>query len=242
MGKISKNRTIGIIVISLLAISTFPVILSEEIQNLGEDALYARYMTYHQRKETAVIAMDAIIKLYDEKGISTTELVSLKIKLNDLDSKAKIAAVNTKRDEFYSIIKESREVIKYFREITQEKEVEGQKDVVKAALEENKNYLLELRAETSTTKKGIYLKAVDNRLEKLEQISLRLEEKGADVSEINAKIDEISSSRAKISDESDRDALKEFHQSAKEDVQQLREMIKKAIEEIKEQNNREVYD
>ncbi|KYC52680.1 MAG: hypothetical protein AMQ74_00649 [Candidatus Methanofastidiosum methylothiophilum] len=237
MGKISKNRTIGIIVISLLAISTFPVILSEEIQNLGEDALYARYMTYHQRKETAVIAMDAIIKLYDEKGISTTELVSLKIKLNDLDSKAKIAAVNTKRDEFYSIIKESREVIKYFREITQEKEVEGQKDVVKAALEENKNYLLELRAETSTTKKGIYLKAVDNRLEKLEQISLRLEEKGADVSEINAKIDEISSSRAKISDESDRDALKEFHQSAKEDVQQLREMIKKAIEEIKEQNN-----
>jgi len=199
-------------------------------------------MTYHQRKETAVIAMDAIIKLYDEKGISTTELVSLKIKLNDLDSKAKIAAVNTKRDEFYSIIKESREVIKYFREITQEKEVEGQKDVVKAALEENKNYLLELRAETSTTKKGIHLKAVDNRLEKLEQISLRLEEKGADVSEINAKIDEISSSRAKISDESDRDALKEFHQSAKEDVQQLREMIKKAIEEIKEQNNREVYD
>ncbi len=234
MGKVSKNRTIGIFMILLLAISVFPVVLSEEKQNLGEDALYARYMSYHQRKETAVIAMDAIIELYNEKGISTTDLISLKIRLNDLDSKAKQAAENKKRDEFYDIVEESKETIKYFRDIAQEKEIEGQKEAVKTALEENKEYLAGLRAETSAVKKNVYLKVVDNRLETLGQISVRLEEKGADVTDINAKIDEIYSSRAKISDESDRDTIKEFHQSAKEDVQQLREMIKKAIEEIKE--------
>lgn len=222
--------------IFLIAISAFPIILSEK-QSLREDVLYSRYMAYHQRKEAIVIAMDAIIDLYIQKGIQTTDLTNLKVKLNNLDSQAKIAAESNKRDEFYRIIEESRETIKSFMDITKEKEVKGQKESVKTALKENKEYLKGLRQETAVAKKGTYLKTVDNGLEKLQQISLKLEEKGVDVSEINAKIDEIYDSRAKISNQSDMHDIKEFHQSAKEDIKQLREMIRKAIDEIKDQNN-----
>ncbi|NYT03870.1 MAG: hypothetical protein GKC00_04090, partial [Candidatus Methanofastidiosa archaeon] len=83
-------------------------------------------------------------------------------------------------------------------------------------------------------KKDIYLRAIDNRLEKLEQISNRLEVKGADVTEIDEKIDEISINRSNISKDSDIDDLKEFHQNAKEDAEEIRELIKEAIKELKE--------
>lgn len=237
MGKISKNRAIGIFVISLLLVSAFPVILAKTQQGsdkLADDVLYSRYMTFHQKSEVAIIAIDAIIDLYKENGINTSELTNLKVKLDELDAQAKIAAREIKRDEFYNIVEESRETIKSFRDIVRESNVEGQSEAVKSAIQENKDYLTGLRDETSDVKKGIYLKAIDNRLIKLEQISNRLEEKGADVTKINAKIDEISNNRAKISEESDREELKAFHQSAKEDAKELRDLIKEAIEEIKE--------
>lgn len=237
MGKISKNRVMSILVISLLLISAFPVILAEtqeDSEKLADDVLYSRYMTFHQKSEVAIIAMDAIIDLYKENGINTSELTDLKVKLADFNSQAKNATEAIKRDEFYSIVEESRETIKSFRDIVKESDVEGQSEAVKSAIQENKDYLTGLRDETSDVKKGIYLKAIDNRLEKLEQISNRLEEKGADVTEINDKIDEISNNRAEISEESDREALKAFHQNAKEDAKELRELIKEAINEIKE--------
>ena len=237
MGKISKNRTMSILAISLLLVSAFPVILAEtqeRSEKLADDVLCSRYMTFHQKSEVAIIAMDAIIDFYKENGIDTSELTDLKVKLTDLNSQAKIAAEATNRDEFYNIVQKSRETIKSFRDIAKDKDVEGQSEAVKSAIQENKDYLTGLRDETSGVKKGIYLKTIDNRLEKLEQISNRLEEKGLDVAEINSKIDEISNNRAQISEESDREALKEFHQSAKEDAKEIRELIKEAIEEIKE--------
>lgn len=237
MGKISKNRAMSIFAVSLLLISAFPVILAEtqeDSEKLADDVLYSRYMNFHQKSEVAIIAMDAIIDLYKENGINTSELTDLKVKLIDLNSQAKKAAEATNRDEFYNIVEESRETIKSFRDIVKESDVEGQTEAIKSAIQENKDYLTGLRDETSDVKKGIYLKAIDNRLEKLEQISNRLEEKGADVTEINDKINEISNNRAEISEESDREALKAFHQNAKEDAKELRELIKEAINEIKE--------
>lgn len=237
MGKISKNRAMSILAISLLLVSAFPVILAEtqeRSEKLADDVLYSRYMTFHQKSEVAIIAMDAIIDFYKENGIDTIELTDLKVKLTDLNSQAKIAAEATNRDEFYNIVQKSRETIKSFRDIAKDKDVEGQSEALKSAIQENKDYLTGLRDETSGVKKGIYLKTIDNRLEKLEQISNRLEEKGVDVAEINSKIDEISNNRAQISEESDREALKEFHQGAKEDAKEIRELIKEAIEEIKE--------
>lgn len=237
MGKISKNKAIGIFVISLILVSAFPVILAETqegSEKLADDMLYSRYMTFHQKSEMVIIAMDAIIDLYKENSINTSELTNLKVKLNELDAQAKIAAQEINRDEFYAVVEESRETIKSFRDIVSENDVEGQSESVKNAIQENKEYLTGLRNETSEVKKGIYFKAIDNRLEKLEQISNRLEEKGADVTEINAKIDEISNNRAKISEESDREELKAFYQDAKEDAKELRELIKEAISEIKE--------
>lgn len=236
MGKISKNRTMSILAISLLLVSAFPVILAEtqeRSEKLADDVLYSRYMTFHQKSEVAIIAMDAIIDFYKENGIDTSELTDLKVKLTDLNSQAKIAAETINRDEFYGIVEEGRETIKSFRDIVKESDVEGQSEAVKRAIQENKDYLKGLWNETSTNKKDIYLKAIDNRLEKIEQISNRLEAKGADVTEINDKIDEISGNRAKISEESDRETLKAFHQSAKEDAKELRELIKEAIAEIK---------
>ncbi|KYC49302.1 MAG: hypothetical protein AMQ22_01677 [Candidatus Methanofastidiosum methylothiophilum] len=237
MRKISKNRAMSILVISLLLVSAFPVILAEaqeRPEKLTDDVLYSRYMTFHQKSEVAIIAMDAIIDFYKENGIDTSELTGLKVKLEEFDGQAKIAAQEIKREEFYRIVEESRETIKSFRDIAKDKDVEGQSEAVKSAIQENKDYLTGLRDETSGVKKGIYLKAIDNRLEKLEQISNRLEEKGVDVAEINSKIDEISNNRAQISEESDREALKEFHQGAKKDAKEIRELIKEAIEEIKE--------
>lgn len=237
MVKISKNLVMSILAISLLLVSAIPVILAEtqeESEKLADDVLYSRYMTSHQKSEMAIIAMDAIIDLYKENGINTSELTDLKVKLTGLDSQAKKAAEAINRDEFYSIVEESRETIKSFRDIVKENDVQGQSEAVKSAIQENKDYLTGLRDETSDVKKGIYLKAIDNRLEKLEQISNRLEEKGADVTEINSKINEISDNRSNISGESDREALKTFHQSAKEDAKELRELIKEAINEIKE--------
>lgn len=234
MEKNSKNRAIGIIVISLLMVSTFPVLLAEnDSDKLSDDVLYARYMTYHQRKEAVVIAMDAIIDLYRGKGLNTTELTNLKVKLADLDSQAKQAAKTMNRDQFYAAVEQSRETIRSFRELVKESGVEGQWDVAKSSIQENKEYLKGLRSETSETKKGIYLDVIDNRLEKLEQISNKLEQKGADVTQINSKIEEISESRDKISEDPDIETLKSFHNDAKEDVKDLRELIKKAIAEIK---------
>ena len=235
--KISKNGAIGIIVISLLMISGIPAILSEtqeDSDKLADDVLYSRYLTFHQRKELAVVSMDAIIDLYKENGINTSELTNLKAKLTDIDADAKKAAETMNRDEFYSLIEESREVIKSFRDIVKENDLEGKGEAVKNALQENKEYVTGLKAETTEVKKDIYLRAIDNRLEKLEQISNRLEENGADVTEINEKIGEISRNRFNISKESDRDTLKEFHQNAKEDAEELRELIKEAIKELKE--------
>jgi len=237
MGKISKNRAMSILAISLLLISAFPIILAEtqeKPEKLADDVLYSRYMTFHQKSEVAIIAMDAIIDLYKENGINTSELNNLKVKLTGLNSQAKKAAEAINRDEFYNIVEESRKTIKSFRDIVKENDVEGQSEAVKSAIQENKDYLKGLLSETSTNKKGIYLKAIDNRLVKLEQISNRLGEKGVDVAEINANIDEISTNRAEISEQSDLETLKEFHQSAKEDAKELRELIKEAIEEIKE--------
>lgn len=237
MGKISKNRAMSILAVSLLLISAFPVILAEtqeDSEKLADDVLYSRYMNFHQKSEVAIIAMDAIIDLYKENGINTSELTDLKVKLTDLNSQAKKAAEATNRDEFYSIVEESRETIKSFRDIVKESDVEGQSEAVKSAIQENKDYLTGVWNETSANKKEIYLKVIDNRLEKLEQISNRMEEKGADVTEINDKIDEISINRSNISEESDREALKAFHQGAKEDAKELRELIKEAIAEIRE--------
>ena len=237
MGKISKNRAMSILAISLLLISAFPIILAEtqeKPEKLADDVLYSRYMTFHQKSEVAIIAMDAIIDLYKENGINTSELNNLKVKLTGRNSQAKKAAEAINRDEFYNIVEESRKTIKSFRDIVKENDVEGQSEAVKSAIQENKDYLKGLLSETSTNKKGIYLKAIDNRLVKLEQISNRLGEKGVDVAEINANIDEISTNRAEISEQSDLETLKEFHQSAKEDAKELRELIKEAIEEIKE--------
>ena len=237
MGKISKNKVMSILAISLLLISAFPVILAETqegSEKLAADVLYSRYMTFHQKSEMVIIAMDAIIDLYKENSINTSELTNLKVKLNELDAQAKIAAQEINRDEFYAVVEESRETIKSFMDIVKENDVEGQSESVKTAIQGNKEYLTGLRNETSEVKKGIYFKAIDNRLEKLEQISNRLEEKGADVTEINEKIDEISDNRSKISEESDREELKAFYQDAKEDTKELRELIKEAIKEIKE--------
>jgi len=237
MGKISKNKVMSILAISLLLISAFPVILAETqegSEKLADDVLYSRYMTFHQKSEMVIIAMDAIIDLYKENSINTSELTNLKVKLNELDAQAKIAAQEINRDEFYAVVEESRETIKSFRDIVKENDVEGQSEAVKTAIQGNKEYLTGLRNETSEVKKGIYFKAIDNRLEKLEQISSRLEEKGANVTEINEKIDEISDNRSKISEESDREELKAFYQDAKEDAKELRELIKEAIKEIKE--------
>jgi len=237
MGKISKNKVMSILAISLLLISAFPVILAETqegSEKLADDVLYSRYMTFHQKSEMVIIAMDAIIDLYKENSINTSELTNLKVKLNELDAQAKIAAQEINRDEFYAVVEESRETIKSFRDIVKENDVEGQSEAVKTAIQGNKEYLTGLRNETSEVKKGIYFKAIDNRLEKLEQISNRLEEKGADVTEINEKIDEISDNRSKISEESDREELKAFYQDSKEDAKELRELIKETIKEIKE--------
>jgi len=237
MGKISKNKVMSILAISLLLISAFPVILAETqegSEKLADDVLYSRYMTFHQKSEMVIIAMDAIIDLYKENSINTSELTNLKVKLNELDAQAKIAAQEINRDEFYAVVEESRETIKSFRDIVKENDVEGQSEAVKTAIQGNKEYLTGLRNETSEVKKGIYFKAIDNRLEKLEQISSRLEEKGANVTEINEKIDEISDNRSNISEESDREELKAFYQDAKEDAKKLRELIKEAIKEIKE--------
>lgn len=237
MGKISKNGAIGIVLISLLLISGVPVILSEtqeDSDKLADDLLYSRYLTFHQRKELAIVSMDAIIDLYKENGISTADLTTLKTKLNYIDTDAKNAAETMNRDEFYSLIEESREVIKSFRELVKENDIEGKSEAVKGAVQDNKEYLNGLRAETIEVKKDIYLRVIDNRLEKLEQISNRLEVKGADVTEINEKIDEISSNRSNISKDSDIDALKEFHQNAKEDAGEIRELIKEAIKGLKE--------
>ena len=235
MEKNSKNRAIVIIVISLLMVSTFPLLLAaNDSDNLSDEVLYARYMTYQQRKEAAVIAMDAIINLYREKGLNTTELTNLKIKLVDLDAQAKQAAKTMDRDGFYAAVKKSRETIRSFRELTKESGFQGQWRVAKSAIQENKEYLKELRSETSETKKGIYLEAIDKSLEKLEQISNMLEEKGVDVTEINSKIDEISDDRAKLSNDSDIETLREFHIDTKEGVKELRELIKEAIAEIRE--------
>jgi len=237
MGKISKNKVMSILAISLLLISAFPVILAETqegSEKLADDVLYSRYMTFHQKSEMVIIAMDAIIDLYKENSINTSELTNLKVKLNELDAQAKIAAQEINRDEFYAVVEESRETIKSFRDIVKENDVEGQSEAVKTAIQGNKEYLTGLRNETSEVKKGIYFKAIDNRLEKLEQISSRLEEKGANVTEINEKIDEISDNRSNISEESDREELKAFYQDAKEDAKELRELIKEAIKEIKE--------
>lgn len=237
MVKISKNLVMSILAISLLLVSAIPVILAEtqeESEKLADDVLYSRYMTFHQKSEMAIITMDAIIDLYKENGINTSELTNLKVKLTGLDSQAKKAAETINRDEFYSIVEESRETIVSFRDIVKENDVEGQSEAVKSAIQENKDYLTGLRDETSDVKKGIYLKAIDNRLEKLEQISNRLEENGADVTEINSKIDEISDSRATISEDSDWETLKSFYEDSKEDTKELRELIKEAINEIKE--------
>ena len=237
MGKISKNGAIGIVVISLLLISGVPAILSEtqeDSDKLADDLLYSRYLTFHQRKELAIVSMDGIIDLYKENGISTSELTALKAKLNDIDSEAKNAAETINRNEFYSLVEESREVIKSFRELVKESDIEGKGEAVKSAVQDNKEYLTGLKAETTEVKKDIYLRAIDNRLEKLEQISNRLEIKGADVTEIDEKIDEISINRSNISKDSDIDALKEFHQNAKEGAEEIRELIKEAIKELKE--------
>jgi tRNA/tmRNA/rRNA uracil-C5-methylase (TrmA/RlmC/RlmD family) len=237
MMKISKNGAIGIILISLLMISGLPAILSEtqeDSDTLADDVLYSRYLTFHQRKELAVVSMDAIIDLYNENGINTSDLTNLKVKLTDIDADAKKAAETMNRDEFYILIEESREVIKSFRDIVKENDIEGKGEAVKSAVQENKEYLNGLKAETAEVKKHIYLRAIDNRLEKLERISNRLEEKGADVTEINEKIDEISNNRFNISKDSDPNVLKEFHQNAKEDAEELRELIKEAIQELKE--------
>ena len=208
MEKNSKNRAIGILVISLLMVSTFPVLLAEyDSEKLSDDVLYARYLTYHQRKEAALIAMDAIIDLYREKGLNTTELTNLKVKLVDLDSQAKQAAKTMNRDQFYAAVEQSRETIRSFRELVKESGVEGQWDVAKSSIQENKEYLKGLRSETSETKKGIYLDVI-----------------------------EISSNRSNISKDSDRDTLQEFHQKTKKDAEELRELIKEAIKELKETN------
>jgi hypothetical protein len=237
MMKISKNGAIGIIVMSLLLISGIPAILSEtqeDSDKLADDVLYSRYMTFHQRKELAVVLMDAIIDLYKENGINTSELTNLKVNLTDIDADAKKAAETMNRDEFYSLIGESREVIKSFRDIIKKNDIEEKGEAVKSALQENMEYLTGLKVENTEVKKDIYLRVIDNRLEKLEQISNRLEENGADVTEINEKIDKISSNRSTISKDSDRDTLKEFHQNAKEDAEELRELMKEAIQELKE--------
>ena len=158
MGKISKNRTMSILAISLLLVSAFPVILAEtqeRSEKLADDVLYSRYMTFHQKSEVAIIAMDAIIDFYKENGIDTSELTDLKVKLTDLNSQAKIAAEATNRDEFYNIVKESRETIKSFRDIAKDKDVEGQSEALNSAIQENKDYLTGLRDETSGVKKGI---------------------------------------------------------------------------------------
>jgi len=236
MRKISKNGAIGIGIILLLLISGYPAILAEvqvDSERLSDDVLYSRYMAFHQRKEIAIISMDAIIDLYKENGINTSELINLKVRLIDLDIEAKKAAETMNRDEFYNTMEESRELITSLRKLVKEKSVEGQNEAVRNALIENKDYILGLRTEISKFKREIYLKIIDNRIEKLGRISNRLEGKGADVTEINKKIDALSDSRSSISKESSWAQLNRFHQDAKQTYQELRVLIREEIKELK---------
>lgn len=222
----------------LLAI---PFIAAEDcdtLSDLAEDNLNARYKYYYYRAEIRAVSMDAVIDLYQENEIDTTELEQIKADFIALYEVAEEAADYGETAEFNDYVQDGIDLIASFKERARAESVDGVLAAISSALADKESYLNDLREEAVDAKKEVYLKVFDARVCHHQKIIDRWRERGVDVDDLVLDMNAIEAKRDPLVEKieeadascdvpfiicttSEADELTEYHREINNDFREL---------------------